>query len=98
MVFHVRFVTTFLLTAVIADGFIGDFFPVIRGIRQGDPLSFHLFLLFLESMLKSMIRHDFIHGVFLPGSKGFNGKYFAWADDVTLSLSGTYFKGFRIAR
>ena len=41
-------------------------------------------------MLKSMMRHDFIDGVFLPGSKGFNVKYFAYADDVTLTLLGTY--------
>ena len=61
-----------------------------KGVRQGDPLSFHLFLLFFEPVLKSMIRHDFIDGVFLPGSKGFNMKYFAYADNVTLTLSGTY--------
>ena len=77
-------------TAVIVNGFISDFFPVKRGVRQGDPLSFHLFLLFLEPMLKSIMRHDFIDGVFLPGSKGFNMKYFAYADDVTLTLLGTY--------
>ena len=37
-----------------------------------------------------MMRHDFIHGVFLPGFKGFNLKYVAYADDVSLALSGTY--------
>ena len=37
-----------------------------------------------------MMRHDFIDGVFLPGSKGFNMKYFACAADVTFTLSGTY--------
>ena len=42
-------------------------------------------------MLKSMMRNDFIHGVFLPGSRDFNMKYFAYADDVTLTLSETYF-------
>ena len=77
-------------TAVIVNGFIGNFFPVKRGVRHGDPISFHLFLLFLEPMLKSMMRHDFIHDVFLPGSKGFIMKYFACADDVTLTLSRTY--------
>ena len=76
------------------------FFPVKRGVRQGDPLSFHLFLLFLEPILKSLMRHDFIDGVFLPGSKGFNMKYFAYADDVTLTLSETYSisRAFQISR
>jgi len=30
-------------TAVIVNGFISDYFPVKRGVRQGDPLSLHLF-------------------------------------------------------
>ena len=37
-----------------------------------------------------MMRHDFIDSVFLPGSKGFIMKYFAYADKITLTLSGTY--------
>jgi len=38
-------------TAVIVNGFSSDCFPVTRGVRQGDPLSLNLFLMFLEPLL-----------------------------------------------
>ena len=41
-------------------------------------------------MLKSKMRYDFIDGVILPRSRGFIMKYFAYANDVILTLSGTY--------
>ena len=43
--------------SVIVNGYISDCFDVHRGVRQGDPLSLHLFLLFLEPLLK-MVNHD----------------------------------------
>ena len=37
-------------TAVIVNGFICNFFPINRGVRQGDALSLYLFLVFIEPM------------------------------------------------
>ena len=34
--------------------------------------------------------NNLIDGIFIPGSNAFVMKYFAYADDVTLMLSGTF--------
>ena len=76
--------------SVIVNGYISDCFDVHRGVRQGDPLSLHLFLLFLEPLLK-MVNHDkHIDGVCIPGSKKTILKYVAYADDITFTLSNVH--------
>ena len=41
-------------------------------------------------MFRSIMSNNLIDGVLIPGSNAFAIKYFAYADDVTLMLSGTY--------
>ena len=40
-------------------------------------------------MFRLIMSNNLIDGVFIPGSNAFAMKYFAFADDVTLMLSGT---------
>ena len=70
-------------TAVIVNGFINNFLPINRVVRQGDPLSLYLFLVFIEPMFRSVISNYLIDGIFIPASNAFAMKYFAYADDVT---------------
>ena len=76
--------------AVIVNGFISNFFPINRGVGQGDPFSLYLFLVFIEPLFRSKMSNSLIDNVFIPGLNAFTMKYFAFADDVTLMLSGTY--------
>ena len=71
-------------------GLLVIFFPTNRGIRQGDPLSLHLFLVFIESLFQSIMSNTLVDGVFISGSNAFAMKYFAYADNVTLMLSETH--------
>ena len=73
--------------SVTVNGFISESFEVHRGVRQGDPLSLHLFLLFLEPILTKINDDVNTEGVYLPGSKRTILKYFACADDVIFILS-----------
>ena len=73
--------------SVIVNGFISESFEIHRGIRQGDPLSLHPFLLFLEPILKKINEDVHREGISLPGSKRTIVKYFACADDVTFIMA-----------
>ena len=73
--------------SVIVNGFISESFEVYRGVRQGDPLSLHLFLHFLEPILTKINEDVHIEGIYLPGSKRTIAKYFAYADDVTFIMA-----------
>ena len=57
---------------------------------DGDPLCLYLFLVFIGPMFQSVMLNNLIDSVFIPGSNVFAMKYFAYADNVTLLLSGTY--------
>ena len=72
---------------MIVNGFASESFEVHRGVRQGDPLSLHLFLLFLEPILTKINEDVHIEGICLPGSKRTIIKYFAYADDVTFIMT-----------
>ena len=77
-------------TGVFVNGFISNFFPVNRGIRQGNLFSLYLFLVFIEPMFRLIMLKNLIGDDCIPGSNAFVIKYFAYADDVTLMLLEIY--------
>ena len=52
-------------TAVIANEFNVIFFPVKKGVRQGDPISLHLCFVFSEPMFWSITSNNLRDGVFI---------------------------------
>ena len=72
-------------TFVIINGVISTPFFVIRGVRQGDPLSCLLFNLSIEPMAE-MIRRSSIQGIEIPGTNE-RVKCRLFADDTVAYLS-----------
>ena len=69
-------------SAVSVNGFLTEFFPVTRGVRQGCPLSPLLYVLVMES-LASAVRADIhINGFPLPGGNNVV-KISQYADDTS---------------
>ena len=65
-------------TTVIVNGFVSNFFPINRGVRQGDPHSLYFFKIFIESMFRSILSNNLIDGVFIPRLNTIAMKYFAY--------------------
>ena len=74
----------------LVNKYISNFFPVKKHVRQGDPLSLYLFVVFIEPMFRSIMPNYLIDGVFTSGSNAFVIKYFVYTDDVTLMLLGLF--------
>ena len=70
-------------SCVMNGGFSTGYFPLQRGVRQGDPLSPYLFVLSLEILLCKIRQTKQIKGVFLGN---YEIKLTAYADDLTLFL------------
>ena len=60
------------------------FFPIKRGVRQGDPLSPYLFILCVELLSASLKNNPKIKGIKIQQSEYLVSQY---ADDTTLTLS-----------
>ena len=65
------------------NGHLSDFFPIQRGVRQGDPLSPYLFILCLELLSASIKFDNDINGIKIQNSEYLLSQY---ADDSTLFL------------
>ena len=80
----VRTLHTNISSCVLVNGFTTGYFPVSRGVRQGDPLAPLLFILGMEIFLARLNNNENIQGF------EFNGKqikYTAYADDITCFCS-----------
>ena len=64
----------------MVNGFTTGYFPVSRGVRQGDPLAPLLFILSLEVVLTRLNNNDNIQAFEFSGKQI---KYTAYADDIT---------------
>ena len=70
-------------STVLNGGHSTGYFPVNRGVRQGDPLSPYLFILALEPLLITIRQSTEINGILVNGE---TQKINAFADDITALL------------
>ena len=68
------------VSCVKVNGFLSDFFPISRGIRQGCPLSALLYVLSAEPLRNSVVNHPGINAFDVDGDKAL---FFQHADDST---------------
>ena len=73
-------------SCVINNGLGSDYFTLKRGVRQGDPLSPHLYLLAVETLAISIRYNADIEGVKM-GIGSHETKVLQYADDTTEFLS-----------
>ena len=69
---------------VINNGITTNYFPVEKGVRQGDPLSPYLFILCLETVAEFIRSNENIKGIYF-GKPCF--KLNIYADDMTVFLA-----------
>ena len=72
---------------VLVNGFQTQNIPVQKGVRQGDPLSLHLFLLASEPLVATINNNQIIEG--LGKRRKRNIKCPSYVDDLTLTLFGS---------
>ena len=72
-------------SAVLNNGYISEFFEPQRGVRQGCPLSYHLFILVVEVLAFKIRKNDAIKSI---GVAGREIKISQLADDTTLFING----------
>ena len=71
-------------SCVINNGSASDYFRLERGVRQGDPLSPHLFLLAVETLAIAIRENKEIKGIKIEQEET---KLLQYADDITATLS-----------
>ncbi|CAK8689745.1 unnamed protein product [Clavelina lepadiformis] len=69
---------------VVVNGYQSAEIKLKRGVRQGDPLSFLLFLIAIEPLTEKLKNTPEIRGIRLTGRR--ETKSVSYADDVTLTL------------
>ena len=73
-------------SAVLYNGHISEFFPITRGVRQGDPLSPYLFLLCVEPLADAIKNSSSVMGIKVGKEEIVIGQY---ADDTFFLLDGS---------
>ncbi len=70
-------------SAVLNNGFTGNYFNLERGVRQGCPLSAYLFILSIEVLANNIRNNKEIKGIIIDNREI---KISLLADDMTLVL------------
>jgi exonuclease III len=78
----IKLLYTDVYSAVSVNGFLTDYFPVTRGVRQGCPLSPLLYVLVMESLACAVRADIHIDGFPLPGGNNVV-KISQYADDTS---------------
>ena len=73
---------------VLVNGFQTKNIQIQKDVRQGDPLSLYLFLLAVEPLVATVNQNQNIEG--LGKGRRRNIKCLSYADDLTLTLFGSY--------
>jgi len=72
-----------VVSCVLNNGFVTNFFEIKRGVRQGDPLSPYLFIIALEVLANSIRNNKDIEGIKVNSNEM---KLSIFADDMTAFL------------
>ena len=70
-------------SCILNNGSTSSYFPVKRGVRQGDPLSAYLFILSVEVLAMSVLKNESIQGITINDTEM---KLIQYADDTTAIL------------
>ncbi len=73
-------------SCVSNNGYLSDFFPISRGVRQGCPLSPYLFIIAIEILSQSIKNENEIKGVQMYNIELKNTMF---ADDATFMTDGS---------
>ena len=75
-----------IFSSVKCNGFLTKYAPLKNSIKQGCPISALLYVLAAEPLGQAILKNKNIHGIKIPLSDK-ESKYFAHADDTTLTVS-----------
>ena len=75
-----------VMSCVMVNGKYSEYFPIARGVRQGDPLSPYLFLLCAEVLAQTIRENEQIKGIQLNNEEALLSQF---ADDTALYLDGS---------
>ena len=82
----VKLFYTEISSCVSVNGEYSQYFPINRGVRQGDPLSPYLFLLCAEILAQSIRQNEQIKGIKIEDKEALLSQF---ADDTALYLDGS---------
>ena len=71
-------------SCITNNGLSSNFFPLQRGVRQGDPLSPYLFVIAVETLAIAIRQNPDIKGIVIGQEKT---KVLQYADDTTATLA-----------
>lgn len=71
-------------SALTINNIVGEFFPVLRSVRQGCPLSMALFTIYQEPFYRAIVTSRIIRPLTLPG--GIDQKLLGYADDTNVII------------